>query len=114
MAYIQTSPEISNGVTVAVCEETTAGPGERGGVLAVATFGFDPEEVGAGSSTESSVDCLPLSEGDIIEVLGSGGGWLYGRHVSTRFFGYFPENRVAFPDPPLVLEDVLEDEVDVY
>lgn len=55
-----------------------------------------------GDSVEEAVDpfsdsCIAIAEGDVVEVLAAGGGWLYGRLVGNpSHVGYFPEARVAW------------------
>lgn len=105
-----THPEESEKVGPEVLVYEEGGQSEILGMLGVAIFGFDPSEVGASASTEDSVDCLVLSEGDVVQVFTSQEGWLYGRHCASHFFGYFPENRMLMPDPPLVVQDVLSEE----
>merc|ERR1712129_460886 len=41
--------------------------------------------------------CLALQGGEVVEVLGAGAGWLYGRLVGPENKeGYFPEDRAAW------------------
>lgn len=59
-----------------------------------------------GDEVEESVDafgdsCIAIAEGDVVEVLAAGGGWLYGRLVGdVERCGYFPEARVAWMGQP--------------
>ncbi|CAK0862265.1 unnamed protein product, partial [Prorocentrum cordatum] len=59
-----------------------------------------------GDSVEEAVDpftdsCIAIAEGDVVEVLAAGGGWLYGRLVGNpAHAGYFPEARVAWMGKP--------------
>lgn len=48
-----------------------------------------------------SESCLEIKEGDVMEVLASAGGWLYGRVVGAPDrVGYFPETRVTWIGRP--------------
>lgn len=72
--------------------------------LVTATFDFSPKDLEA---PEAAPDpCLSLTAGEIVEVLASGEGWLYGQVVgSPERLGYVPENRVTFLRQPATSED---------
>lgn len=75
------------------CDTKVSNP-EQHSIVAV-ELGFSPADVeDTGSLREN---CLEISAGEIVEVLASGGGWLYG-HVAGKpeLAGYFPENRATW------------------
>merc|ERR1719491_1120002 len=45
--------------------------------------------------------CLAIKEGEVVEVMAAGGGWLYGRIAGSEpeRAGYFPENRIYWLTP---------------
>eukprot|EP00930_Biecheleria_cincta_P043615 TRINITY_DN29936_c0_g1_i1.p1 TRINITY_DN29936_c0_g1~~TRINITY_DN29936_c0_g1_i1.p1 ORF type:complete len:615 (-),score=110.54 TRINITY_DN29936_c0_g1_i1:22-1866(-) len=60
--------------------------------------GFSPRDMeGGGEAAQESFQCLSLAAGEVVEVLASGGGWIFG-HVagSPDRVGYFPENRATW------------------
>ncbi|CAE8722585.1 unnamed protein product, partial [Polarella glacialis] len=72
-------------------------------VLAKVACSFSPLDVEDDKVFRES--CLELQEGDIVEVVAGGGGWFYGRILSSGTdsegrgpvrVGYFPENRVSW------------------
>jgi len=67
-------------------------------VVAKVAEAFHPGDVEDQKSFRES--CLELEEGDTVEVVAGGSGWLYGRVLGgddgVERAGYFPENRVAW------------------
>lgn len=75
---------------------------EQGALMKVGV----PFSPGCPGDDEEDVDfsesCIALAEGDVVEVIATGGGWLYGRVVgSPERVGYFPENRVTWVGQPV-------------
>jgi len=93
------------------------GPG--GGSLASIAHDFDPNSddgnVFAASAGLEATECLKISEGDLLEVLARGDGWLYGRRSGDGLFGYVPEPCVCWivgeseaSRPPLLVDAPLQ------
>lgn len=94
-------------------------PSWANGSVGVAMYAFDPSEIGPQCGIETGGDCLALTAGDVVHVLASGGGWLYGNQIATGLYGYFPENRIQFAGTPIAgsaaahqAEVALEQQVD--
>jgi len=64
---------------------------------------FSPGVPGdAQEEVDFSESCIALAEGDVVEVVATGGDWLYGRVVGAPDrVGYFPENRVSWLGMPV-------------
>lgn len=56
---------------------------------------FEPEEV-QDDASGLRAHCLRLDGSELVEVLGAGGGWLYGRVVRTNREGYLPDDRAEW------------------
>lgn len=60
--------------------------------------GFSPRDMeGGGDAAQESFQCLSLAAGEVVEVLATGGGWIFGQVAgSPERIGYFPENRATW------------------
>merc|ERR1711998_791049 len=70
------------------------------GMLVTPHFDFSADDVEDETWQKS---CLAIQEGEVVEVMAAGGGWLYGRitGVETERVGYFPENRITWLCSPV-------------
>eukprot|EP00929_Paragymnodinium_shiwhaense_P050190 TRINITY_DN25293_c0_g1_i2.p1 TRINITY_DN25293_c0_g1~~TRINITY_DN25293_c0_g1_i2.p1 ORF type:complete len:609 (+),score=100.36 TRINITY_DN25293_c0_g1_i2:174-2000(+) len=87
------------------CDEPDEATQTQDGALMQVAVAFSP---GAPGDSQEEVDfhesCIALAEGDVVEVVASGGGWLYGRVVGApERVGYFPESRVSYVGQPVAM-----------
>jgi transcription antitermination factor NusG len=62
------------------------------------TTHYDFSESDVDEDVDWRKSCLTIKEGEVVEVIASGGGWLYGRVADSEpeRVGYFPENRISW------------------
>lgn len=77
---------------------------EAGNFVAIVNCAFSPGGVSDAQEEAASFSdsCIAIAHGDVVEVIASAGGWLYGRVVGCpERCGYFPENRISFLGAPV-------------